>query len=492
MSDAVLLNEKVVISNGIATTATGRGHTRAGMGSTDVFLLSRGLCPETALRYGIGELNGSIAIPYRRNGEILNTKYRSLTEKKFWQDGGKQFVWNHDALLDETLKSEPIIITEGEFDALAAIQAGFPRTISIPNGGSEGNVNLSWLKEIDPLLGSEIILAFDNDAVGHNLLEEAGNFLGKARCKFIRYPESCKDLNDVLMKHGEDGVKSCVKSAAYVSIKGSYKMSELAPLPYRLPMSAGMGAIDDHMKIRLGDFSVVTGVPGHGKTTYLNDFINRIISKYNLKVCCASFEQPPQTDHLRALRTWHSGKLFKKMSEYEIKSADEWIDQHYLFIVPGEEDYVTLEWLIERMEAVVVRDGVKIIVIDPWNEMDHIRETGETSTEYTGKAIRQLKAFAKSRGVHVMVVAHPAKMMRDKTGKYPVPTLYDISDSAHWANKADLGVVVHRCEKADTIQIVKSRHHQEIGKVGVVEVKYTAETGRYAVVEKQPQIYYDD
>jgi twinkle protein len=449
------------------------------------FLEGRKLDPETASRLGITASDGRIEIPYRREGEIKNRKYRSLAAKKFWQDGGKQFVWNYDVLLDGSLE-QPILITEGEFDALAAIQSGYPRTVSVPNGGTTENVNLDWLADIENLLDTDVILAFDNDEVGHNLLEQASTFLGRARCKWLKYPDGCKDLNDVLVQHGEKGVMDCIASAAWVSVRGFYRMEELAPIPYRRAMSAGMGSLDNHMKLRLGDFSVCTGIPGHGKTTFLNDYINRIINNYDLKVCFASFEQPPQSDHLRALRTWYAGKLVKNMVPEEIKAADKWINEKFMFIVPGDDDTVSMEWLLDRMNAVVIRHGIKIIVIDPWNEMDHQRPPGVTLTEYTGRAIRHLKAFAKKFGVHVMVVAHPAKMLRDRNGKYPIPTLYDISDSSHWANKADLGFVVHRDpDDGDTIRIVKSRHHTEIGKVGVVDVKFSQDTGRYTVVDNQ-------
>ena len=237
------------------------------------------------------------------------------------------------------------------------------------------------------------------------------------------------------------------------------------------------------MKLRLGDFSIITGIPGHGKTTFLNDFINRILDKYDLKACFASFENPPQTDHKRMLRTWKIGKLEKHMSDAEKDRADKWIDEKYMFIVPGDGEDITLDWLIERMEVVVYRNGVKILVIDPWNEMDHIRPPGMTLTEYTGAAIKILKTFAKSRAVHVTVVAHPAKMQRGKDGVYPVPSLYDISDSQHWANKCDLGIVVHRGEDGDTVRTVKSRHHTEIGFPGVVDIKYMPDNGRFMVVE---------
>lgn len=471
-------------SNAI-TKSSGTATIAAGTAELEKFLEARGLDAETAYRYGIAQSNGSIVIPYQKNGEIVNRKYRSLTEKKFWQDGGKQFVWNYDVLLDDSLTA-PLLITEGEFDCLAAIQAGHVKAISIPNGGTDGNVNLEYLDEIDHLFPSEIILGFDNDDVGHNLLEKVSNYLGKARCKFLRYPKGCKDLNDALMKYGIKGVTETLARAEWISVKGHYKMSEIAPVPYRQPMLAGMGKIDDHIRLRLGDFSVWTGIPGHGKTTFINDYMNRIIERYNLKICFASFEQNPQTDHKRALRTWHSGKLVRNMGNSEIEAADEWIDKRYMFIVPDESETCDLKWLIEQMEIVVLRHGVSIIVIDPWNEMEHVRESGESLTEYTGRAIRHLKAFAKNRGVHVAVVAHPAKMLRDKQGKYPVPTLYDISDSAHWANKADLGIVVHRCaENGDTVRNVKSRYHNEIGAPEIIDVTFNLSNGRFTAIDRE-------
>ncbi len=53
----------------------------------------------------------------------------------------------------------------------------------------------------------------------------------------------------------------------------------------------------------------------------------------------------------------------------------------------------------------------------------------------------QVKRFAQRNDVHVWLVAHP-RQLTDWQGK--APTLYDISGSAHFINKADCGIVVHR------------------------------------------------
>lgn len=53
----------------------------------------------------------------------------------------------------------------------------------------------------------------------------------------------------------------------------------------------------------------------------------------------------------------------------------------------------------------------------------------------------QLKSFAAVNGVHVWLVAHPRQLQQ---WRGEPPTLYDIAGSAHFINKADVGLIVHR------------------------------------------------
>jgi twinkle protein len=93
-------------------------------------------------------------------------------------------------------------------------------------------------------------------------------------------------------------------------------------------------------------------------------------------------------------------------------------------------------------KALVLRKGIRGLVIDPWNEIEHGRTQGQTETEYISIVLSRIRQFARAHGVHVWLVAHPAKLFKEANGKYPVPGPYDVSGSAHWRNKADCCLAV--------------------------------------------------
>lgn len=478
---------------------------------------SRGLDVELLDKFGLSSVSrgdgSALVIPFKRGEEIVHRKYRRFDVQegergKWTQDaGGPKLPFNENCLRSPENASDALIITEGEFDALAAIQSGFTRTISVPDGapppGDRSEVDLEGSKKYDwifsnlPLFSKdnvpEIIIAADGDANGAALLQDLSVIFGRYRCKFVIYPKSkrdrgrerCKDLNEVLQDYGTKGVVETINRAQWIKVEGVYKMSELAPLPSMRIFHPRHTLFSENFRLRLGDFSVVTGTPGFGKTTFVNDMLCGIASDNGLKIAWGSFEQEPQRDHKRSLRTWFHGRPEHQQDERERIAADAWIDRHHLFMIPTEDEDPTLDWLIEKMELAVSRHGVSIIVIDPWNELEHDRRGNETETEYIGRAIRQLKRFAKSFQVHVMVVAHPTKSVKDADGNYKMPTLYDIAGSANWYNKADLGVIVHRENKDDTvIKVQKSRYHDLLGVPGEVRMQLSKDERKFIEIER--------
>lgn len=479
------------------------------------WLTAREIDVEVADRLGVyseqAGLGDAIVIPTFRAGKQVARKYRLLdgspkNPDQRWSaaKGGAVCFWNEDVLRDASLDGQPLIITEGHWDAMVAIQCGFQCTVSVPNGAPEAprpgvsdrervseSDRYAFAREVEALLTRErfpeIILATDADGPGRQLMHDLSLIFGRYRCRYLDYGAGAKDLNDVLRRDGAAGVVKLLAGAQFIAIPGVFKMSELPPLPPETIYSIGsetrgMALHGESYRMRLGDIAVVTGVPSYGKTTWLTDMVCRVVDHYGVKVGWASFEQVPQRDHKRNLTAWWSGKDLDILKPEE--TADEWIERQHVFIVPDENEDATLDWLLDAFEGAVVRHGCKILIADPWNEIEHRRSNGESETEYIGWALRTLKRFAKKFQVHLIIVAHPAKLQKIN-GKYGMPSLYDIAGSANFYNKCDVGVIVHREEKDITIiKFSKVKYHGLIGRPGEISVAFNGQTQRFSEVER--------
>ncbi len=474
-------------------------------------LEQRGLSLETVHQLGwqtCAERKGDwIAIPFLRAGKQVNTKYRRIVKSEdgfnFEQDkDGEQCFYNLAAIEDigklssEEQRRQSIVITEGEFDCAVALQAGY-LAVSVPSGAPakavehEDSVKFDFLKDFPKY--AIATLAVDDDHAGHVLRQELALRLGWHRCKWAQYPKGCKDLGDVAKKYGAAGVRKVLgEKTKFMNAGGLFRLSELPELPELPAYENGIGNVSDMAKMRLGDFTVVSGIWSMGKTLFTNVWACNMVKNHGFKVCFASFEQNPRGDHLRFLRTTHIGRAryasgFPEWSGAEIAGADAWIEKNFTFIMPDDEndEMANLKWLLVRLRAAIIQHGANLLIIDPWNEIDHDRPQGMSLTEYTGFAIKQFKRLARQHMVHIIVVAHPAKMEKNRDGEYPIPSLYDISDSAHWANKSDLGIIIHRLPDADKkrhvtlVRIAKVRYWGVIGMIGDKTLEYLPESCTY-------------
>lgn len=466
--------------SGTATT-TGAGFMAEDGSTLSVeharWLEARGLDLEVAIRYGLftarqSEHGRVLAIPYLRNGNIINHKYR-LPGKVFRQDeGALHSLWNEDCLRDPSLSTYPLIITEGELDALAAIQAGYLRTVSVKDGAGS---NLDFMAEED-IWGlikdiPFVIIATDGDAPGTKIAEELARRIGRARCQRVKYPEGSKDLNDVLAKHGVDFVRIAIQEATPYPIKGLFRLSDYPDVPEPEVFSTGWRNLDPHIMLWEAEFIPITGIPSQGKSRFALELIGNIARTHGHRAAIASFEMRVAPYVRDVFRENYTGQVARALTIGQKIEADEWIEEQFCFIDQDprhEDEDMTVEWLVERAEDAVVRYGIRWLLVDPWNQLQHKRNRGESTEEYQERAIRTLKRFARSFGVGVIVVAHPTKEVKLPNGELRKPGLYDIAGSAHWYNAADHGIIV----SGDTtttvreITVEKSRYQQYAGKPG--------------------------
>lgn len=496
------------------------------------FLETRGLDVDLCERLGIASAksqSGSdvIVFPYERGGVVVNKKFRKVASKEFHQvGGGEQIFWRVDCLADPGLADEPLIITEGEMDAVVAIQAGFWRTVSMPGGApaeaSKSEEDLRASARYAPLRQAAIeldavkviILAVDSDAAGVALRSDLSSLLHPARCKFVTYPPGCKDLNDVLKAHGIDAVRDVLNGARWMNVAGVLEpdeLPELAPLTVWRPEV--FKPIDDLLAICPGHVSVWTGLAGDGKSTLVNAAMWSLADRYGLRLAAAPFESTPQREYFEDLVAYRSGRAVDDArdpaTEQDKEDARVWWRKHIVFLYgdgyaePGSHELInaTIEWFLTAAETAVRRFGCKIVVLDPWSQIDHEPSSFEREDQYVRRVLKACKRFARIMDVHVAIVAHPAKPKRNPDGTYPVPEGYDISGAAHWKNAPDLGVTVYRdpptIEDPDNpgkmipdpkstrvlIKAWKVKFHRKMNRPGECYARVDMRTGRYHSAE---------
>ena len=299
--------------------------------------------------------------------------------------GTKPGFWNLDAVLAGPC--ETIFITEGELDAAALVESGLPidSVLSVPAGAKK-------LNDKDPDRGfgyvqdaiaaglkriKRFVLCVDADDPGCDLREALAYVLGKARVSFVNWPEGCKDANEMLLANGPGALHDLVEYGAVPWPVSIYRMSGIPePGPIKT-WDPGFPEWESRIRVAPSMLSVVTGYPGHGKSQFFTQLWFQVAKAYDLQVFVVSFETRPKPHMRRQLRSLHAGVLERDMMSQQITTADEWIEEHYLFGSPEGDQSPTLEWFLNLAECAVIRYGAKVVLLDPWNRLEACRAPGD-------------------------------------------------------------------------------------------------------------------
>ncbi|KAK2661230.1 hypothetical protein Ddye_007763 [Dipteronia dyeriana] len=462
-------------------------------------------------KYGDNEI--AIAFTYRRKGKLINCKYRDIA-KRFWQEKDAEKILYG---LDDIEGASDIVIVEGEIDMLSMEEAGIYNCVSVPDGAPP-NVSQKDLPPEDQdtkyqylwnckdylMKASRIILATDGDLPGQALAEELARRLGRERCWRVRWPmknevDRFKDANEVLMYLGADALKEVVENAELYPIKGLFSFrdffDEIDSYYYRtvgdeFGISTGWRGLDSLYNVVPGELTIVTGVPNSGKSEWIDALLCNINESVGWKFALCSMENKVR-EHARKLLEKHVKKPFfnasygqsvERMTVEEFELGKEWLGDTFSLIRCENDSLPSINWVLELAKAAVLRHGVRGLVIDPYNELDHQRPSNTTETEYVSQMLTKIKRFSLHHSVHVWFVAHPRQLHQWVGGP---PNLYDISGSAHFINKCDNGIVVHRnrdpeAGPMDRVQVgVRKVRNKVAGTIGDAFLSYNRVTGEF-------------
>ena len=402
-----------------------------------------------------GKEEACICFPYLEDGVMKNMKFRDAAKHFKMVKGAELIPWNIDAIKGK----EKCYITEGEIDALSLIAAGLEEVVSVPNGA--GGANLQWL---DRFVEShfddkaEIILAMDTDKRGVELRDELVRRLGVDRCKVVAWGEGCKDANEYLLKYDLPRLRQQVEQAVEIPLEGVFcpmdEWDTLMDIYYNgMPEGAdtGLENLDRLIKFERGFVLTVTGVPGSGKSEFVDEIAMRL----------------PFALYFHLL-------------------ADHSSSTQSVFSIMPKEDF-SVESVLRIAAQLVSRKGVKVLVVDPFNRFEHQIPDWETETQYISRIFDEFSNFAVKHKVLLILVAHPTKLRREPGSKrWPVPTLYDINGSAAFFNKTDYGMVIDRNDELGQVLVrVAKVRFDHLGGPGDAFFAFSTYNGRYTPTEER-------
>lgn len=255
----------------------------------------------------------------------------------------------------------------------------------------------------------------------------------------------------------------------------------------------GVKNLDETFRLDKGRVITITGVPNYGKSEFV-DFLTTTYNKeYGMKTLYFSPENQPVAFHLTKLMAKYTGKQYSP-STYtaeETNAAIDYIGDNFFFM--NYERITRLDDILTLSEKMIKDKGVEIIVIDAYNKIDSEKSAAEIETEFIGKLLDRLCRFAIKHDIMLILVAHPHKMPREKNNTYQIPTAYDINGSAHFFNKSDFVLTVHRDMVKDEVLIRVSKvKFSNYGKQGDCRLKYDIDSGNYYDTTFDPLAYLDD
>lgn len=424
-----------------------------------------------------------IGFPYKNEDGSSAVKWRDGA-KNFTQTGSARSLWRIDEF-----EGGDLIITEGEMDALSFAEIDVLAT-SVPNGapstklkddGHSKKFEYLWSAKEQIKKADRVIIAGDQDeGPGEILIEEIARRVGKAKCWRMSYPPGCKDANDVLQKEGPEALKKLLAEVTPWPIGGLRNASdykEEAIAIWRDGASRGIdipvGLVSRYYRPTPGTLTLCTGIPGSGKSTFLTWLTYMLALREGWSTAVFSAETSTQV-HILQLASLYKGKSFhgpSKMTQPQLEEAIAWVDTKFVFLDEGE---TSIDSVIERAEAAVMRNGVRALYIDPFNFLQQDKPAdGENQQRGINDLLVRLKTFAVAHDVAVMLVAHPAKF-HENLNQGRVPTGYDISGSAHFFNICDSGITLSRDKENPGVSKLTSwkARFTWLGSIGECEIGF--------------------
>mgnify|MGYP003676885753 FL=1 len=234
----------------------------------------------------------------------------------------------------------------------------------------------------------------------------------------------------------------------------------------------------------------VTGIPGSGKTEFVDAVTLDLARLYGHETIIAGFEQSPQEHLIKLMRKMVGSDITCPSWSDDKKTKDsfDFVTKHFKHIDTNKTGGnvnkildITARRIKESREA---GGDPKYLVLDPFNMLSiKSKSSGHEKIE---QILRTLTQFSHQMDILIILVAHPFKMRKDeKTGEYEVPDFYSVKGSSAFFEMSYHGLVVYRKSDGSVMVKVLKCKQNNLGTTGAeCYFDYQRSSGRYIPIDE--------
>ena len=303
-------------------------------------------------------------------------KLRSI-DKKFWWSGDPDTASLYGLHL-VTPKTKVVVICEGEVDTLSAAESG---CMGVPLGVSGADAFAKAIGCVDWTQFDKVILAFDQDKAGVQGVSKAVDALPPTVKVYVPspFPAGCKDINDVLLKHGKERLCKLLDNHKPYIPEGIVDISQIdfAAIGVKTPgIPTGFKGVDAKLGgIRRGETVLFTAGSGVGKSTLAHEIAYNLMTNHNMKVGYLCLEEQLDKSVKRMLSLADSRSLIDIGKEGfkagDVEKLNKMVASGYancVYLKPylnlgTTEIVIKMRYMIERLKCeVILLDHVSIVL----------------------------------------------------------------------------------------------------------------------------------
>lgn len=141
-----------------------------------------------------------------------------------------------------------------------------------------------------------------------------------------------------------------------------------------------------------------------------------------------------------------------------------------------------MSWYIDLVKYHRRRYGTRFHFLDPWNEMDHQKDSRQIETDYVKDMMRILRDVVDEEEIILVIATHISAKYLKGDGSIEPFKIGHAQGSANFANKADRGICLVRTKKFEQtrghaiIRLDKSKIERKMGKRGTVACRLNEDT----------------